>query len=305
MLTDATLIFDLPTPVIDPIESSHTVDSWKLYERADATSFPLSNTKVEQNKLVYSIGKIPNSQMKDHHANKTYFLQGTVNDSAQKTTDFQRIDVTFINPCPQASLVKNKFGFPVIDWVTDKTKSIDVTRLNFLSGGVEYTSGCGNERMNLIDPPAYISAPDDELMIVYSKKDATTADIGTSTIIKYQVQLADYPVNLEDSFTVTIRCNLRSALIEPIQEFTEYDLVSTKPFKIDLPKIEIGPSECFSFTKFKITDTETGEEPKFLNVTSDAVVLADLQSSAKKDIVGSYNFQIEAIASDDSTHGLH
>ena len=61
MLTDATLTFDLPTPVIDPIESSHTVDTWQLYDRADATSVPLSNTKVEQNKLVYSIGKIPNN----------------------------------------------------------------------------------------------------------------------------------------------------------------------------------------------------------------------------------------------------
>ena len=135
--------------------------------------------------------------------------------------------MTFINPCPQATLIKNKFGFPVIDWVTDKTRSVDVPKLNFLSGGVEYTSGCGNVRYNLIDPPSYISAPNDELMIVYSKKDATTADIGTSTIIKYQVELADYPVKLDDSFTITIRCNIRSALIEPIQDFTEYDLVST------------------------------------------------------------------------------
>ena len=160
------------------------------------------------------------------YSNVQYFFQGKFNDQSQTpATATEDFFINHSDTCRTASPNAQVITFSDIDFLAQTVASISVPAFtDTVDSTNAYTKGiCGEKRMTLNSPPAFLSLTsgtdkiNDPITISYDPSQATGADAITHTIA-YTVNLISYngvATDISGSFTLTITSSCKTATIVP------------------------------------------------------------------------------------------
>ena len=160
------------------------------------------------------------------YPNVQYFFQGKFNDQSQTpATATEDFFIMHSDACRTASPNAQVITFSDIDFLAQTVASISVPAFtDTVDSTNAYTKGiCGEKRMTLNSPPAFLSLTsgtdkiNDPITISYDPTQATGADAITHTIA-YTVNLISYngvATDISGSFTLTITSSCKTATIVP------------------------------------------------------------------------------------------